>query len=108
MSDIEKLARLADCADELLAMREEVQDLKKQIAQLSGRRVLTTKDAAAVLGVSPATIVNWVHRGWIPAIMSRHKFLIPSDGLFRYAEQAAAARREQDNEPPAGFPDRRL
>lgn len=104
MSDIEKLARLADCANELLSLRDEVQALREQVDRLSGGRVLSSAEAADVLGVSQATIVNWIHRGWIPAIMSRGGYRIPECKLFQYAEEDAARRRESYKKSPPDEP----
>ncbi len=89
MSDIEKLALLAARADEILKLADEVQMLRVEVARLRQceHRALTSKEAAEVLRVSPATIVNWVHQGKIPAITSRNGYRIPSDKLFAIAEK---------------------
>lgn len=100
MSDIEKLVRLAEYADELLSLRDEVARLKLEINTLKGTRVLTTKEAAEILRVSQATVVNWVNKGFIPAITSKNGYRISENELFRYAEEDAARRRQMTNSRP--------
>ena len=98
MNDIEKLARLADSADSLLALMPEIASLRAEIGQLRAEREkpLTTAEAAEWLGVTPATVVNWVNRGMIPALMSRGGYRIPAHRIFAIAERQAAERAAQD------------
>ena len=100
MSDIEKLVRLAEYADELLSLKDDVARLKLEINTLKGIRVLTTKEAAEILRVSQATVVNWVNKGYIPAIMSKNGYRISENEIFRYAEEDAARRRQTTNSRP--------
>lgn len=98
MSDIEKLARLAEQADELLDLRAQVHTLKSEIDALKARelRVLTTKEAAKLLDVTSATVVSWVNRGMIPALMSRNGYKIPAHKIFEIAERQAMERAKQN------------
>lgn len=94
MSDIEKLAKLAEHADDLLSMASEIKALREELSELRANeaRALTTKQAAEILDVTPATVVNWVNKGMIPAIMSRNGYRIPANRLFQVAEKQATDR----------------
>lgn len=94
MSDIEKLAKLAESADSLLSMASEIKALRQELSELRAHeaRALTTKEAAEILDVTPATVVNWVNKGMIPAIMSRNGYRIPAHRLFQIAEDQATER----------------
>jgi excisionase family DNA binding protein len=94
MSDIEKLALLADKAEALLRMNDEIEYLRAEVARLHKPRVLSTKEAAEILRVSHVTVVSWINKGLIPAIMSRNGYRIPEDKIFAYAERDAERRRK--------------
>lgn len=100
MSDIEKLAKLADQADGLLSLVQEVHDLRDEIIALRAdkNRALSTKEAAEILDVSPGTVVNWVNRGMIPAIMSKNGYRIPAGRIFAIAEREAERRAMQSHD----------
>lgn len=95
MGDIEKLSMLALRATELLSMAEKVKSLEEQVSQLQRRqhKALSSKEAAEYLGVTSATVVAWVNKGKIPAIMSRNGYRIPADKVFLMAERDAERRR---------------
>lgn len=97
MSDIEKLALLADKADSLLSLADEVGSLRSEVKQLRAEKekALSTAEAAERLGVTPATVVSWVNRGMIPALMSRGGYRIPAHRIFAIAEMQAAERASQ-------------
>ena len=86
MTEIEKLALLAQQADELLALREEVKSLKDQVANMKQPYGMTTKEAAELLQVDAHTVVVWAKQGKIPCIRSRGGYRYPSHDLFRFAE----------------------
>ena len=98
MNDIEKLSMLADKADALLHVLPELESLRKEVGLLRAERqkALSTAEAAEWLGVTPGTVVNWVNRGMIPALMSRGGYRIPAHKIFAIAEQQAAERALQD------------
>ena len=97
MSDIEKLAKLADEADGLLSLRQEISELRNEVNALRAdkTRALSTKEAAEILDVTPGTVVNWVNRGMIPAIMSKNGYRIPAGRIFAIAEREAERRAMQ-------------
>lgn len=92
MTDIEKLAILAEQADSLLLMKEHISALEAQIARLQQPRALKTKEVAEILGVSQATVNNWLKQGRIPGIISRNGNRFPSDRIFDVAVQEAKKR----------------
>ena len=94
MSDIEKLAAIADKADEILSLADEVQALRNEVAMFRQRehRALSSKEAAKILGVTSTTVVSWAKQGKLPAIFSRNGFKFPADRLFAIAEKQAEER----------------
>lgn len=51
--------------------------------EIMGRKFLSSKDAAKILGVSYRTIWRWLKSGKLPSKRIGHRYLIPYDSLAR-------------------------
>lgn len=81
------VAELETLADEVKASRPHTSRLLRRVLKAavrpSGEGVLTTTEAARVLGVSDQTVRNWADAGWLPS-RRLHKFgrrMIPESTL---------------------------
>ncbi|MDO4564203.1 MAG: helix-turn-helix domain-containing protein [Clostridia bacterium] len=96
MNDIEKLAVLAESADELLALHKRVQELEKHVSTSQAQMtVLNTRQVAEIFGVCPKTICKWVSEGRIPAVRSRGSYRYPAAKLFDYIGERIPDRAQE-------------